>query len=92
MQKKRKSLILRLAVLAFAAYIAATLVSQATQIRAKSSQLDTLNAQVTQQQKQNTETQRLLNEKENQFMQSVAENDLGYAKPNERVFVDASGN
>jgi cell division protein FtsB len=92
MKKQRKSLMLRLAVCAFAAYLAVTLINQATQIRTRSEQLATLKTQVTQQQKQNTETQRLLSEKDEQFMQSVAENDLGYAKPNERIFVDASGN
>ena len=92
MKKRRKSLILKLAVLAFAAYIATTLVYQAMQIRQSSVQLASIKAQIAQQQKQNAETQRLLNESDQQFMENVARNQLGYAKPNERIFMDASGN
>jgi cell division protein FtsL len=92
MKKRRKSLLMMIAVCAFAVYIAATLVNQTIQIRKSDSELATLKSQVVDQQKQNAETQRMLNENDGQFMENVAENSLGYAKPNERIFVDASGN
>lgn len=92
MKKHRKSLIMMIAVCAIAVYLAATLVNQTMQIRKSNSEFATLKMQVADQQKQNAETQRMLNENDGQFMQSVAENSLGYAKPNERIFVDASGN
>lgn len=92
MKKRRKSLILKLAVFAFAVYIAATLVSQVMHIRQNSMELASLKAQIAEQNKENAETQRTLSENDEQFMESVARNDLGYARPNERIFVDASGN
>lgn len=92
MKKRRKSLILKLAVFAFAIYIAATLVGQVMRIRQSSMELASLKAQIAEQDKENAETQRTLSENDEQFMESVARNDLGYAKPNERIFVDASGN
>lgn len=92
MKKRRKSLILKLAVFAFAVYIAATLIGQVMQIRRNSTQLASLKTQISDQKKENAETQRTLSENDEQFMESVARNDLGYAKPNERIFVDASGN
>lgn len=92
MKKRRKSLILKLAVCAFAVYIAATLVYQTMQIRKGTVELNTIKTQLTDQQKENADTKRLLSESDEQFMENVAREDLGYAKPNERIFVDASGN
>lgn len=83
---------LKLAACAFAVYIAASLIYQVIRIRQSDAQLTALKAQVTEQQKENAQTERLLSENNNQLMESVARNDLGYAKPNERIYVDASGN
>lgn len=92
MKKRRKSLILKLAVFAFAIYIAASIVSQLVQMNRKNDQIGEISAQLSQQNKQNAETQRLLSESDEQFMESVARQKLNYAKPNERIYVDASGN
>jgi cell division protein FtsB len=92
MKKHRKSFILRLAICAFAVYITASLVYQAYRIRQNSAQLDLLNKQISEQQKENEEIKRVLAENDEQFMESVARDELGYAKPGERIFVDASGN
>ena len=92
MKKRRKSIILRLAVCAFAVYIAATLIVQVIQIRNDSSKLALLKTQIAEQQDQNARTKRILAQNDAQFMESVARDDLGYAKPSERIYVDASGN
>jgi cell division protein FtsB len=92
MKSHRKSILLKLAACAFAVYIAATLIYQTVQIRQSNDQLARLKAQVADQQEENAQTERVLAENDEQFMESVARNDLGYAKPNERIFVDASGN
>lgn len=90
--KRRKNRLLRLAVCAFAVYILSTLVYETVQIRRSSEQLAQLHTQLQAQQQKNAETQRMLNETDEQLMENVARNDLGYAKPNERIFMDASGN
>lgn len=92
MKKHKKSFLLKLAVCAFAVYIAATLVCQAVQIKQSGAQLSLLKTQLSDQKKQNDKTKRLLSENYQQFIESVARDDLGYAKPNERIYVDASGN
>ena len=92
MKKRRKGFILKLAVCALAVYITASLVYQVYEIRQSSAQLELLKKQVTEQQKENEETKRVLAENDEQFMESVARDELGYAKPGERIFVDASGN
>lgn len=83
---------MKLAVFVFAAYIAVTLIGQAMQVRRNNVQLASLKGQISEQQKENAETQRTLSENDEQFMESVARKSLGYAKPNERIFVDASAN
>ena len=92
MKKHGKSFMLKLAVCAFAVYIAASLVYQTVQIRESSAKLSLIKAQVADQQKKNAQIKRELAENDEQFMESVARDDLGYAKPNERIYVDASGN
>jgi cell division protein FtsB len=92
LKKQKKSFLLKLAVCAFAVYIATTLLCQTIRIRESSAQLALLKDQVSDAQKKNAQTQRLLNESNDKLMESVARDDLGYAKPNERIFVDASGN
>ena len=92
MKKHRKSILLKLAACAFAVYIAATLVYDVVQIRESSDQLTLLRTQVTDQKNQNARTKLVLAENDEQFMESVARDDLGYAKPSERIYVDASGN
>jgi cell division protein FtsB len=92
MKKRRKSIMLKLAVCAFAVYLTVTLVYLVYQIKGSSVQLALLKTQVAEQQKENAQTKRVLAENDEQFMESVARDDLGYAKPSERIYVDASGN
>ena len=91
-KKHRKSFVLKLAAVVFALYIITTLVFLSFQIRQSNEQLDRLKTQVANQEEQNAQTKRVLAQDDEQFMESVARNDLGYAKPSERIFVDASGN
>ena len=91
-KNQKNGFLFKMAICVFAVYIAATLVFQTVRAREQSAQLALLKGQVSDTQKKNAQTQRLLNEKTEKFMESVARDDLGYAKPNERIFVDASGN
>ena len=92
MKKHRNGFLLKFAMCAFAVYIAASLISLAVHIKSSGAQLSTLKIQVTDVQKKNAQTERLLSENKNKYMETVAREDLGYAKPNERIYVDASGN
>lgn len=91
-RRNRKSFLLKLAVVAFAVYISGTLIYQTIQIRQSNDQLARLKAQLAEQEEENAQTQRILSEDDEQFMESVARQELGYAKPSERIYVDTSGN
>lgn len=89
--KKRKSIVARLAVAAFVLYIAVTLITKQAQISQQKATLAKLSEQLQQQQGTNAEMQRVLSENNDQYMASVARDKLGYAKPNERIYIDVAG-
>jgi cell division protein FtsB len=49
-------------------------------------------AKLMQQQSENAEIQREISEDDGTYKESIARDKLGYAKPDERVFINASGN
>ena len=94
-KKRKKSIMLRLAVLAFVAYIVVTLVNQQVQISEKKAQLQSMNEQIRVQEIQNEDLKRVVNagEGENEdYIERVAREGLDYAKPGERVFINIAGN
>ncbi len=90
-KKRRKSLILRLAVFAFIVYIAVTLINLQYQIGRDRAQLAGIDAQYQTLNNKNVELKRSLSENDSQYMANAAQAD-GYVAPNERVFEDISGN
>ena len=61
-------------------------------ISSKRAELETLNEQVAQQQTENQELQRVLSGDADQITEWVARDSYNYAAPNERIFVDVTGN
>ena len=93
MKKKNKNIILRLAVFAFAIYIAVTLVQLQINISQQTQELSKVTAERVDQQIKNAELQKQLSSgNEADYIERVARDDLGYADPQERIFIDASGN
>lgn len=92
MKKRRKSLLLRLAVFSFAVYIAVVLIQQQLEIGRKKTEISSLKLQYQQQLSRDDELQRSLSENNDQYMESVARDTLGYARPNERIYVNVPGN
>ena len=73
-------------------YLVVSLVYVQIDIVSKRQQLDNLTQQVAVQQAQNQELQRTLDvDDETAYMERVAREKLGYAKPDERLYVDMSG-
>ena len=70
--------------------LAAYIANQVT-ISAKRTELETLNEQLTQQQTENQEMERILSGDADQVTEWVARGSYDYAAPNERVFVDVTG-
>ena len=85
-------LLLRAGVLLLGGYLVVNMVLNQVEIRTKREQLQTVEQQLEIQQAQNEELQRILESGSDQeLIERVARDKLGYAKPNERVFVDATG-
>lgn len=85
-------LLLRAGVLLLGGYLVVNMVLNQVEIRTKRQQLQTVEQQLEIQQAQNEELQRILESGSDQeLIERVARDKLGYAKPNERVFVDATG-
>ena len=61
-------------------------------ISSKHAELDTLNEQIAQQKTENEEMQRILSGNADQITEWVARDSYNYAAPNERIFVDVTGN
>lgn len=93
--KYKGSLILKIALLCFAAYIIFTLISQQITISEKTSELNGLSDQVKAQEIKNQEIQYAIDEElagDKQYAEEYARGELGYAKQGERVYVNIGGN
>ena len=94
--KKRKSgghIILRLAVLAFSVYAIVTLVGLQRQLAVNRQQLSQVKTQVAQQQEQNDAMQSLLNNGATKdFIEQAARDKLGWAYPDEQIYVIPGAN
>ena len=86
------ALALRLGLVCVILYLVVSLVSIQVELVAKRQQLDSITKQVEQQTAANLELQRTLDtDDEDAYMERVARDKLGYALPDERIFVDMSG-
>jgi cell division protein DivIC len=95
-KKRRKNAVVTMAfrlffVLLLLSMLAAYISNQVT-ISSKRAELETLNEQVAQQQTENQELQRVLSGDADQITEWVARDSYNYAAPNERIFVDVTGN
>ena len=70
----------------------AAYISNQVSISSKRAELDTLNEQIAQQKTENEEMQRILSGNADQITEWVARDSYNYAAPNERIFVDVTGN
>lgn len=70
----------------------AAYISNQVTISSKRAELETLNEQIAQQQTQNEEMERILSGDANEVTEWVARDSYNYAAPNERIFVDVTGN
>ena len=67
-------------------------ISNQVTISSNHAELDTLNEQIAQQKTENEEMQRILSGNADQITEWVARDSYNYAAPNERIFVDVTGN
>lgn len=94
-KKQHGSILLRIAIFAFAVYTVAALVNQQVQITQKRSELATVHQQIQIQEIKNEDIKHALTtgaSASNDYMERVARESLHLAKPGERVFVNIAGN
>ena len=70
----------------------AAYISNQVAISSKHAELQTLNEQIAQQQTKNEEMKRILSGDADDVTEWVARDSYNYAAPNERIFVDVTGN
>lgn len=70
----------------------AAYISNQVAISSRKAELETLNEQISQQQTQNEEMERILSGNADEVTEWVARDSYNYAAPNERIFVDVTGN
>ena len=93
-ERYKGSLLLRFAVIVLAVFVVVSLIAQQRQIAEKREDLQTLQAQLATQNVKNEELQESLKDEEGlrDYAEKKAREELNYAKPGERVFVDAGAN
>ncbi len=89
---KGKGIVYKFAVVAFLAYGLFNIVSLNFDVASKEQELQELNDQVEILEQQNEEALRQSElDENNEYIEKVAREKLGYAYPNERIYVDISG-
>lgn len=92
MKQKRKSVIIRVCVIAFACYVVFTLVSLKIQIERSKQEVEELNTQINNQEIINEELQRTLSDDNLDDAIRRAAEEQGYTAQGEEVYIDAAGN
>lgn len=93
-EKPKKSFLLRLAVFAFAVYLLISLVNQQVTIQAKRRELAAAKQQIQIQEIKNEDLKHAFSsgkKKNSDYIERKAREELDYAKPGERVFVNIAG-
>ena len=95
-KKRRRSpfvrMILRLFFILLLLSMLAAYISNQVSISSRRAELQTLNEQIAQQKTQNEEMKRILSGDADDVTEWVARDSYNYAAPNERIFVDVTGN
>jgi len=90
-RKRKKSFLLRFAVLVFSIYVLVLLIQQQSVISAKKQQLSAVNQQIQIQEIKNEELKDDVGKGNSAYMEKTAREELGYSKPGERVYVNIAG-
>ena len=92
-RKRKANWVVRLSVLCFIAYVALTLISMQLEVLAMHRQIDQLDQDIVQEELANAEKKRVLAAgTDDDYIERIARDKLGYAYPDEKIFIDRSGN
>ncbi|MDD3192388.1 MAG: septum formation initiator family protein [Oscillospiraceae bacterium] len=92
-KKSPKSRLLKIAVCLFVVYIVYAIVAQQLELRERKMVLETIQEQCQEQSEANKEVERLLAMSDDKdYIERIAREKLGYAYPDEKVYIDSSKN
>ncbi len=92
-EKKKKSLLTKLVVVGLVSYVVVALVAQQMELTNKRNELVQLQQKISEQTDANKDLERILSlGDDQQYIESIARDQLGYAYSDERFYVDDSGN
>ncbi|MEG1043320.1 MAG: septum formation initiator family protein [Oscillospiraceae bacterium] len=92
-KKIKKSFVFRVCVLVFSCYICGCLINLQIDITNKKNELLLVREQIQQQHISNNNLERLLNsDEDDEYIEKLAREKLGFAYPDEKVYIDISGN
>lgn len=93
--KAKKSILIRISILAFIIYVVVIMVNQQVNINRKNQELENLNKQISSQDLANSELKYILDSSDSvnqQYIEKKARKNLSLADPSERIFVNVAGN
>lgn len=92
-RKRRVNWLVRFFMLSFVTYVTISMIGMQVEVTSKRRELMALEQGIEQQRLINTETQRLLEgDTDAEYIARIARDKLGYAYPDEKIFIDRSGN
>lgn len=93
-KKPKKSILLRIAIFAFAVYALTALIQEQATLSEKKQELASIKQQIQIQEIKNDDLKSALGSGQsgqNEYIEKAAREGLGYSKPGERVFVNIAG-
>ncbi|MDD2956063.1 MAG: septum formation initiator family protein [Oscillospiraceae bacterium] len=88
---KKRGTFLKVAVSFFAVYVAYAMIAQQAEIKERSEELAAVEALIMQQEEKNKDAERLLTlGDDEEYIERIAKEKLGYAYPDEHVYIDRS--
>ena len=90
--KKSRNFLLKIALCVFVVYVVGMLISLQAQISAKQQEYAQVQEDISSQQAENQEILDSLEQDDEEYIERVAREKLGYAKPGDQIFVNIAGN
>ena len=90
-RKVKRSTLLRISLAAFLVYVVATLISLQVQINEQREELEDIQQQIMIKEITNENMDAALESGDEAYIEQVAREELDYAKPGERIFINVSG-
>ena len=92
-KKKKTNPIVKICLTAFTFYIVICLVDSQIDISKKRDELESINEKIAIQKVDNKKLERIINsEEDDEYIEKLARDKLGFAYPDEKIYIDISGN